>query len=187
MKHTLSLLAVLLLTMLAALHAAEEPITWLVQYDATSLPQEQGWKAVGELAPKATLANGALHLVDDSAKADGAFRAAWKPQPGTEIVVETTVRVEFVTGSGGSGKSLWPAQQGAPVGVLVSDGKYQEGLLLDPERIGNWHDRVALIDPSPDFHTYRLVIRGNDMSISVDGVEKIRGEGAFWKDRKSVV
>ncbi len=173
-----------LLAPLGQLHAAEEPITWLVQYDGKSLPQEQGWKAVGELAKQATLANGGLHLVDDSATADCAFRATWKPQPGTEIVVETTVRVEFVTGSGGSGKSLWPAQQGAPVGVLVCDGQHQEGLLLDPERIGNWHDRVALIDPSPDFHTYRLVIRGNDMSISVDGVEKIRGEGAFWKTAK---
>ena len=179
MKHPLLILSLLLVSF-GQVKAADEPITWLVQYEGKSLPQEQGWKAVGELATKATLAIGALHLVDDSATAVGAFRAAWKPQPGTEIVVETTVRVEFVTGSGGSGKSLWPAQQGAPVGVLVSDGKYQEGLLLDPERIGNWHDRVALIDPSPDFHTYRLVIRGNDMSISVDGVEKIRGEGAFW-------
>lgn len=183
MKHPQLIFSSLLLSF-GQVKAADEPIIWLVHYDATSLPQEQGWKAVGELAANAKLANGALHLVDDSARADGAFRAAWRPQPGSEIVVETTVRMEFVTGSGGSGKSLWPAQQGAPVGVLVSDGQHQEGLLLGPERIGNWHDRVAMIDPSTGFHTYRLVVRGNDMSISVDGVEKIRGEGAFWKRAK---
>ena len=117
MKHPL-LLSTLLLISFGQLAAAEEPITWLVHYDAKSLPQEQGWKGVGELAAKATLANGALHIVDDSAKADGAFRAAWQPQPGTEVVVEATVRVESVAARRGTG--MWPAQQGAPVGLLVT-------------------------------------------------------------------
>ena len=159
--------------------AADAPITWLVHYDAKSLPQEQGWKAFGELAAKATLSNGALHLVDDSAKADGAFRAAWKPQPGTEIVVEATVRVESVAARRGTG--MWPAQQGAPVGLLLSDGVHQEGLLLRPEKIATFHDRVAMFDAKTEFHTYQLVIRDRDMSIAADGKVMIRGEGAFWK------
>ena len=65
MKRHLAI-AALLLTSSDTL-PAEEPITWLIHYEAKSLPQEQGWKPVGELAAKATLANGALHLTDDSA------------------------------------------------------------------------------------------------------------------------
>jgi len=141
--------------------------------------------------------------MDDSATESGAFRAAWKPQPDTEIVVEAKVRVEFVKARR-DGSSMWPAQQGVPVGLLVSDGKHQEGLLLCPEKIANWHDRVAFIDASKapkapkgpaagspgeqvetEFHTYRLVIRGHDMGIAMDKVEKIHGEGAFWKPAES--
>lgn len=178
MKQLLSLFAALLLPV-GQVEAAEEPITWLIHYEAKTLPQEQGWKAVGELAAKATLANGALHLVDDSPKADGAFRAAWKPQPGTEIVVEATVRVGSVVARRGTG--MWPAQQGAPAGLLVSDGVHQEGLLLRPEKIATYHDRVVMFDAKTEFHTYQLVIRDRDMGIAADGKVLIRGEGAFWK------
>ncbi len=177
MKLALTLLTALLLAPLATLHAADDAITWLVGYDGKALP-DSTWSAVGK--PNAKIANGALHLVDDSAAESGAYRATWTPQPDTEIVVEAKVRVEFVKARS-DGTGMWPAQQGVPVGLLVSDGKHQEGLLLCPERIANWHDRVAMMDASTEFHTYRLVIHGNDMSIAVDGVEKIHGEGAFWK------
>lgn len=171
MKRTLSLLTALLLVPLAALHAADDSdIQWLVSYDGKDLPGAM-WTAIGK--PNAKIANGTLHLVDDSTTESGAFRAAWKPQPDTKIVVEAKVRVESAR-RGGTG--MLPR-----VDLLVSDGKHQEGLLLCPERIANWHDRVAFMDASKEFHTYRLVIRGNDMSIAVDGEEKIHGEGAFWK------
>ena len=176
MKHSLTLILAFLLAPLAALQAADD-IRWLVSYDGTALP-DSTWSAVGK--PNAKIENGALHLVDDSATESGAFRAAWQTQPDTEIVVEARVRVEFVKARR-DGTGMWPAQQGVPVGLLVSDGKHQEGLLLCPERIANWHDRVAFMDASKEFHTYRLVIRGNDMSIAADGVEKIHGEGAFRK------
>ena len=178
MKYLFFLFSSLLISF-GQVKAADELITWLVHYEAKSLPQEQGWKAVGELSANAKLANGALHLVDDSAKADGAFRASWKPQPDTEIVVEATVRVESVAARRGTG--MWPAQQGAPVGLLVSDGVHQEGLLLRPEKIATFHDRVAMFDAKTEFHTYQLVIRDRDMSITADGKVLIRGEGAFWK------
>jgi hypothetical protein len=173
------LFSALLLISFGQLTAAEEPITWLINYDAKTLPQEQGWQAVGTLAMKAKLVGSALHLVDDSATADGAFRATWKPQPQTEIVVEATVRVESVTARRGTG--MWPAQQGVPVGLLVCDGVHQEGLLLRPEKIATYHDRVAMFDAKSDFHTYQLVIRNRDMSIAADGKVMIRGEGAFCK------
>ncbi len=182
MKYLFFLFSSLLISF-GQVKAADELITWLVHYEAKSLPQEQGWKAVGELSANAKLANGALHLVDDSAKADGAFRATWKPQPDTEIVVEATVRVESVAARRGTG--MWPAQQGVPVGLLVSDGMHQEGLLLRPEKIATYHDRVALFDAKTKFHTYKLIIHDRDMSIAADGNVMIRGEGAFWKKAES--
>lgn len=178
MKHPLLIFSSLLVCF-GEVKAADEPITWLVRFEAKTLPQEQGWQAVGALAVNAKLANGALRVVDDSAKESGAFRAAWKPQPDREVVVEAVVRVESVAARRGTG--MWPAQQGVPVGLLVSDGVRQEGLLLRPEKIATFHDRVAMFDAKSDFHTYQLVIRDRDMSIAADGKLLIRGEGAFWK------
>ena len=115
MKHTLLFLSAFLVSFGDL--RGDEPITWLVYYDAKGLPQEQGWQAVGALAEKAKLANGALRVVDDSAKESGAFRATWKPQPDTEVVVEAVVRVESVAARRGTG--MWPAQQGQSPQVSV--------------------------------------------------------------------
>ncbi|MSU52918.1 MAG: hypothetical protein EXS41_05920, partial [Opitutaceae bacterium] len=83
------------LTAAACLAAApDDTITWLVRYEATSSPTDQGWKSVGGLAARSTMADGALRIVDDSNTEAGAFRATWKPDSGREIVVEATVRVE---------------------------------------------------------------------------------------------
>lgn len=163
-------------------------ITWLVTYDGKTLPQQQGWTPVGDLAAKARIEGGALKLLDDTTTAMGAFRIAWTPDPAKEVVVEARVRVESVTadkskeGTGEMGRFLfWPSIQGWPGGVLISDGRHQDGLVLHPEKIATFLDRVVMMDAKTDFHTYRLVIRGKDMSIDVDGMRRIQGEGAFWK------
>ncbi len=122
----MKIISLLCITTCLSLHGADDSdITWLVTYDGKAMP-DSTWSAVGK--PNAKIANGTLHLVDDSATEPGAFRAAWKPQPDTEIVVEAKVRVEFVKARR-DGSSMWPAQQGVPVGLLVSDGKHREGLL----------------------------------------------------------
>lgn len=184
LKPSILRCAALLLAPVMELHAAEENITWLLQYDAASLPSHQGWHAVGSLGANATVVNGALRIQDDSATESGAFRAAWKYDSASEIVIETRVRVGSVTAWRGT-SMFWPAQEGVPIGLLVSDGRHEGGLLLRPEKIGDFHDRVALFDAKSDFHTYQIVICGRDMSIAVDGVVKIRGEGAFWKPTQS--
>lgn len=178
--------AVLGLSLLAGLagRAADGDVAWLVEYNASTLPQEQGWTAVGGRASQARLVAGALRIADDSAEEMGAFRAAWQPDPSCEIVVEARVRVGSVQARKG-GTSMWPWLEGAPVGLLVSDGRHQEGMVLRPEKVTTFLDRVAALDARRDFHTYRLVIRGNDMSISVDGRRRILGEGAFWKPAES--
>lgn len=167
-----------------AAFAADDDITWLLKYDGRSLPQAQGWTPVGDLAPGFKIVEGALRITDDSAEKMGAFRATWKPDPTAETIVEARVRVTSVKARKG-GTSMWPWVDGAPIGLLVSDGRHQEGLVMRPEKVTNFLDRVARFDARKDFHTYRLVIRGDDMSISVDGERKIRGEGAFWKPADS--
>jgi len=79
MKRRLPFLSALLIT-LGNLRG-DEPITWLVHYEATSLPTAQGWQAVGELAAQARLVDGALRIRDDSTTESGAFRASWQPKP----------------------------------------------------------------------------------------------------------
>lgn len=171
---------------------ARDDVTWLATYDGKTLPQAQGWTPVGELAANARLEGGALKVVDDAVGAMGAFRMSWKPDPAKEVVVEARVRVESVTSSKGKegprgmGSFLyWPSLQGWPGSVLVSDGKHQDGLVLHPEKVSTFLDRVVMMDARSEFHTYRLVIRGKDMSIDVDGKRRIQGEGAFWKPAES--
>ena len=168
----------------AAGTAAGDDIDWLVEYTGKSLPQEQGWSPVGELASGYRIVDGALRIADDSPGKMGGFRVGWKPDPSCETIVEATVRVASVKARKG-GTSMRPWPEGVPIGLLVSDGRHQEGMVLRPEKVTNFLDRVAALDARRAFHTYRLVINGCDMSISVDGERKIRGEGAFWKPAES--
>ncbi|MBI5687340.1 MAG: exo-alpha-sialidase [Verrucomicrobia bacterium] len=164
-------------------HAADDGITWLVRYDGKALP-DATWTAVGK--PKAEIEDGALHLVDDSAEF-GYYRAAWKAKPDQETVIEAKVKVGGMTGAikGKTTMSLWPWRDGAPVAVQVSDGRHQEGLVLFPTQAASFTDRFIPMDTTSRFHAYRLVIRGTDMSMFVDGVQKAEGQGAFWKPAAS--
>ncbi|HYF35657.1 MAG TPA: hypothetical protein VD994_10235, partial [Prosthecobacter sp.] len=168
---------------LCLLHGEEE-IEWLIQYDGRSVPAAP-WTAVGE--PMATVEAEGLRLSDDSA-GFGHFRMPWKmPGADQEIVVEAKVKVGAVTGSRKDkpATSLWPWRDGAPVALLVSDGRHQEGLVLFPAQAATFTDRFVPMDTTNRFHTYRLVIRGTDMSLWVDGEQKVEGQNAFWKPAAS--
>ncbi|MDQ3624775.1 MAG: hypothetical protein M3463_20220 [Verrucomicrobiota bacterium] len=125
-----------------------------------------------------------MRLSDDSQEAAGGYRVKWKAEADTEVVVEATVRVGETTGaiSKPGSRSIWPWRDGAPVSVLVSDGKHQEGLVFYTDRVSTWTDRFVVIDTASEFHTHRATIRGTDMSIAVNGDVKVRGQGAFWKN-----
>lgn len=170
----------LLLPPSSALAAAEgEGITWLVSYDGHAAPASP-WTAVGK--PNARIEDGALRLIDDG-KEFAHYRARWTAKADHEIVVEARVKVVSVTGSQPKkpATSLWPWRDGAPVMVQVSDGRHQEGLVLSPTQATSFTDRFIPMDTTSRFHTYRLVIRGTDMGIWVDGERKVEGQGAFWK------
>ncbi|MCC6882362.1 MAG: exo-alpha-sialidase, partial [Verrucomicrobiales bacterium] len=78
-----------------------------------------------------------------------------------------------------------PWRDGAPVSVLVSDGRHQEGLVLFANQGASHTDRFIPMDTTNRFHTYRLIIRGNDMEMWVDGRRQVAGQGAFWKPAES--
>ena len=170
------LLTLLLLPVFAH---AEEGITWLVSYDGKALPAAP-WVAVGD--PKATMEPEGMRLVDDG-KEWAHYRAAWKASADDEIIVEVKVKAGAITGSQAKkpATALWPLRDGAPVMVQVSDGRHQEGLVLFPAQATSFTDRFIPMDTTNVFHTYRLIIHGTDMSMWVDGVQKVQGQGAFWK------
>ena len=163
--------------------SAADDITWLINYDGKALP-DSTWTTIGTM--NARVEAEGLRVVDDG-KDFGHFRAAWKANPGDEIIVEATVKTGAITGSQAKkpATSLWPWRDGAPVMVQVSDGRHQEGLVLFPAQATSFTDRFIPIDTSNRFHTYRLVIRDTDMSMWVDGVQKVAGQNAFWKPADS--
>ena len=178
-------IALLLATLVPLFGQAQEDndITWLVNFDGKTLPAGE-WIVTG--TPHATLEDGGLRLIDDSA--DFAYyRAPWKAEPDQEIIIETTIQAGAITGSQPKkpATSLWPWRDGAPVMVQVSDGKHQDGLVLFPAQAASFTDRFIPMDTTNRPHTYRLIIRGTNMEMWLDGVKKIEGQGAFWKPADS--
>jgi photosystem II stability/assembly factor-like uncharacterized protein len=166
------------------LAASDNDITWLVEFDGESLPDAKLWKSQG--TPKTDLTATGLKLSDDSRTDTGSFRATWKPQPDRELIVEARVKVIATTGSTKpEGTSVWPWRDGSPACVHVSDGRRQEGLALATNRAMTFGDRVALLDTTNDFHVYRLVFRGNDVAMEIDGKSTIAGQGAFARPADS--
>ena len=171
--------SLILQAVLASYAAAEEPIRWLAQFDGGKLPDATVWKTVGE--PKTEVVDGALRVADDSKKAAGGFRANVAVADGEEMIVEARVKFETMSGTRGSDSSIWPWRDGLPMGLLLSDGRHQEGLVFSSIGVRYFSDRSYPMNVTTGFHTYRLVVRGTDMSLEVDGKRVIVGREAFWK------
>ena len=169
------------LLILCARASQAHGIEWLVDYGADRDPDQTRWTRRGGNARGARIVEGALRLTDDSSEDLLCYRADWDCNPGCEIVVEARVRVHSMTGQGSTGRLYKPWEAGVPIGILVSDGRLQEGIVLCPGYVGTWQGRFHLMDTTDAFHTYRLVIRGSDMVVYVDGELAIGGEDAFWR------
>ena len=192
MKHIL-FLTVSLLAPLAALHAADN-IEWLINYDGKALPVAP-WTTLGK--PEAKLEDGALHLSDNSKDDLAAFEAEWNGDlDGQEIIVETRVKLVSMVGHRDSPTATWPQRDGAPICVQVSDGQHEEGILLTPPQdkhpeaakgyVRTLTDRFAQADTMDGFHTYRLIIRGENMAVERDGKRIIEGRDAFCRPATSL-
>lgn len=169
----------------------ENAIEWLLHYQAGSLPGEP-WKPSG--APVAALENGALRLKDESQREAGCFEAEWTGDlTGKEIVVEACVRLVSMVGHRDSPVATWPQRDGAPVCIEVCDGARVEGILFTPPAyrhpgaaagyVRTLTDRFAQTD-TREFHTYRLIIRGQNLCVEQDGRQIIEGCDAFWRPAK---
>ncbi|MDZ4849764.1 MAG: hypothetical protein SGI77_10745, partial [Pirellulaceae bacterium] len=148
----------LFLLLLVTAVAADENIRWLVEYQSNVLPEAR-WKSEGRI--DANLDSDGLRLKNDG-PAIGCYRAAWQTDPERlDIIVEAKLRVLNTTGAVASkpdSKTIWPWRDGAPVSLLVSDNRHQEGLVFYTDRVSSWTDRFVLMDTSSELHTYRLVI-----------------------------
>jgi hypothetical protein len=193
MKHTFISLAVLMFPHLMPLQAAESDISWVIQYDGKSLPSDP-WAPIG--SPNAKLADGVLHLSDTSKDNLGAFEAEWNGDlNGKEIIVEARIKLVSMVGHRDSPTATWPQRDGAPICIQVSDGQHEEGILLTPPQdkhpeaakgyVRTLTDRFAQADTLDAFHTYRLIIRGEDMAVEMDGKRIIGGRDAFWRSAAS--
>lgn len=195
MKATMNrnTLVLVVTVLLGAARADDDKTRWLIQYDGKSLPSAS-WVAIGK--PTLRLEDGSLRLSDDSKEESGAVEAEWQGDlDGKEIVVEARVRLVSMVGQRDSPTATWPQRDGAPVCIQVCDGRHEEGILLTPPQdkhpeaakgyVRTLTDRFAQADTRDAFHTYRLVIRGEDMSVERDGQRIIEGRDAFWRPASS--
>lgn len=173
----LVLFALLLVSPLCA-----EDVVWQLNYEGNVLPAGE-WSPNG--TPAAKLEAEGLRMGEDGAGL-GYYRADWKAGEDDEIIVEATVKIDPMEGWQKKPPiSLWPWRDGAPVVIQVSDGRHEEGLALSQFQATTFTNRFIPMDTTNRFHTYRLVIRGTDMQIFVDGERKVAGQGAFWKPAES--
>lgn len=189
----LALVGLVCTALQAATAAGDDGVAWLVRYEAKSLP-DAPWTSIG--TPTARIENETLTLGDGSTEDAAYFEAPWSGDlAGCEIVVEARVKVVDMVGHRNSPVATWPQRDGAPICVVVCDGVHEEGMLLTPPAykhpeaargyVRTLTDRFHQADTVDDFHTYRLVIHGNDISIERDGRRVIEGEGAFWRPASS--
>jgi hypothetical protein len=115
----------------------------------------------------------------------------------SSIILPPGARVKLVSmvGHRDSPTATWPQRDGAPICLEVCDGKHVEGILLTPPAathegaakgyVRTLTDRFYQADTRDAFHTYRLIIRGEDMAVERDGKRIIEGRDAFWRPATS--
>ncbi len=138
--------------------------TWTVTYDGTSRPTKPWRRDPGSERTIEALNDGALFIADRGTISGDYcyYRASWGADPASEAVAE--VRVKTVSGSSF---------------VIVANGVSGERLVLAPDHISLYHNRKIryAMDTASDFHTYRLVLRGEDLQVYVDGILRLDGKG----------
>ncbi len=138
--------------------------TWTITYDGSDKPTNIWRRDPGSERTIDTLSDGTL-LIADRGTASGEycyFRTPWGADPGSEAVAE--FRVKTVSGSSF---------------VIVSNGISGERLTLASDHISLFHNRKIRyeMDTTSDFHTYRLVLNGEDLQVYVDGTLRLDGKG----------
>ena len=140
---------------------------WSLTYDGSSLP-EMPWQEMGFYGGCVTeVVDGAL-LIADRGTEGGNYAFYQYPcfiQPEDESIIEFRAKVI----------SDWSS-------VMVENGTAGEEIQLYPDRVKGRHtSAVYMMDTTDDFHTYRMVLQGDDYRVYVDGELRLDGEGLFTR------
>ena len=129
---------------------------WDIVYQADRKPGPPWHRDRGSPRTEEKLGDGALFLADRGTQ-NGDYlywRYPWGADPAGEVDVEARAKVV-------SGSSY----------VIVSNGAASERLGLWPDHIDLWTNRALKykMDAAADFHVYRIVMKGKDLKVFVDG------------------
>ncbi len=65
--------------------------------------------------------------------------------------------------------------------LIFGNGATGQRLCFYPDRVEFYHDRAAkvMLDTTTDFHLYRLIVRGDEAQLLIDGQPRLDGKGCF--------
>jgi hypothetical protein len=145
--------------------------TWSICYEGDALPAKPWHRDRGSAQTAEKLVDGALRITDRGEQSGDYlyYRYLWGAEPEGTTVVEARVKVV-------SGSSY----------LIVTNGQAHERLGLWPDHIGLWdHKKVQYrMDTTDAFHVYRLVCKGRDLEVYVDGQRRLTGQGLFGPEAK---
>jgi hypothetical protein len=139
---------------------------WDIVYQGDRKPSPPWHRDRGSARTEERLADGALFLADRGTD-NGDYlywRFPWGADPAEETIVEARARAV-------SGSSY----------LIVSNGSASERLGLWPDHIDLWSNRGLRydLDARSEFHVYRVVMKGQDLKVYVDGQLRLDASGKF--------
>ncbi|MCB1210764.1 MAG: hypothetical protein KDK97_15690, partial [Verrucomicrobiales bacterium] len=152
------------ITLLPAKSKTDE--SWTLAYDGSVLPDKPWRRDPGSSRVEAKVQEGALLIADRGVENGDScyYRASWGADPLGETVVEGRAKVV-------SGNNFF----------IFANGVSGERLQLSPDGIALYHHpkiRYAM-NTTDDFHHYRLVLKGADLQVYVDGTLRLDAPGAL--------
>ncbi len=147
---------------------ADQAPDWPVDYVASALPQGP-WTSERTSAQVVRELRDDGLLIADRGTAPGQYlyyHYPWGKEPGGKAVFEVEVKVI-------SGVNA----------VIFGDGATGDRLRLYPDRVQLYHsgDQRVDLDTTDRFHTYRLEIDGQDLTLAIDGEPRLVAKGAYGK------
>ncbi len=139
---------------------------WTIEWEADEKPQAPWYRDQGSERTEEAIQEDGM-LIADRGTVSGDYhyyRYSWGADPSEQVVVEARVKVI-------SDSSF----------VIVTNGPAQERLGLYPDHIDLHFNRDIRydMDTTDDFHTYRIVMEGEDIQVYVDGELRLDGSGTY--------
>ncbi len=144
---------------------------WTICYEGDARPGRPWRRDRGSAQTVEELVDGALRIADRGEQPGDYlyYRYPWAADPAGTTVVEARAKVL-------SGSSY----------LIVTNGQAHERLGLWPDHIGLWdHKQIQYkMNTTDAFHVYRLVTKGRDLEVYVDGQRRLTAQGLFGPEKK---